>query len=116
MRISVEERFWAKVDKNGLGGCWLWTASRMGLGYGVFYRKGQSRMAHRGAYELFIGPIPEGLELDHLCRVHHCVNPDHLEPVTHRENNMRGIRGTGPLRQTHCRRGHPFDEVNTYTT
>ena len=72
-------------------------------------------MAHRVAYELTNGPIPDGLELDHLCRVRHCVNPSHIEAVTHRENTLRG---TGPIphraRQSHCKHGHEFTPENTY--
>ncbi len=70
--------------------------------------------AHRAAYELYVGPIPEGLTIDHLCRNTLCVNPAHLEAVTMRENILRG---TGPsaqaARKTHCLRGHPFDDGNT---
>lgn len=67
--------------------------------------------AHRVAYEEIMGPVPEGLELDHLCRTRSCVNPSHLEPVTHRENMNRGDVAT--RRKTHCPKGHPYDEENT---
>lgn len=119
---TVEQRFWAKVDKTGplpkwapfLGPCWLWTgAVTGGGGYGHFRRDGVSSVAHRTTYELLVGPIPVGLELDHLCRVRRCVNPAHLEPVTHLENVRRGLGGQQP-RRSHCIRGHEFTPDNTY--
>src|SRR5688572_16860021 len=82
------DRFRAKVDRTG--GCWLWTASRILSGYGQVRFEGKNQRAHRVAYALVKGPIPEGLVLDHLCRVKHCVNPDHLEAVTQAENLRRG--------------------------
>lgn len=91
--------------------CWLWTASIHPTGYGQF----QLGRAHRVAYELRNGPIPDGLTLDHLCRVRNCVNPDHLEPVTRKVNILRGMGLSAQrARQTHCTRGHPFDEANTH--
>src|SRR5688500_4996363 len=81
--------FWAKVDKTST--CWLWTGARHPLGYGHVRYGNRTSAAHRVAWELINGPIPEGLTLDHLCRVPACVRPDHLEPVTHRENVRRGI-------------------------
>lgn len=83
-------RFWSKVDKRP-GGCWLWTGTMLRSGYGQF-RLGLGHVrAHRFAYELLVGPIPEGLTLDHLCRVTACVNPLHLEPVTLSENVKRAV-------------------------
>jgi hypothetical protein len=79
--------FWERVEKTG--GCWLWTGSRNGGGYGNYGGKG----AHRYAYELLKAPIPPGLVIDHLCRVRHCVNPDHMEPVTQSVNCRRGDTG-----------------------
>jgi len=115
---SIVQRFWAKVDKDVPGGCWLWTASLDRYGYGQFNPRPHitiTRGAHRYAYELIIGPIPAQLTLDHLCRVRHCVNPDHLEPVSMKENVLRGIGLTAKqARLTHCKRGHPFDLFNTY--
>lgn len=83
---TESERFWAKVNKTG--DCWLWTGWRTN-GYGRFTTNGKNWRAHRFAFEEMRGPIPEGLQLDHLCRVRHCVNPDHLEPVTRQQNMLR---------------------------
>lgn len=109
--VDIEIRFWAKVDRRGPDECWLWQAS-LAAGYGQFFRdlSQRSAPAHRVAYELLVGPIPDGLHLDHLCRVTQCVNPAHLEPVTSAENTRRG----GPATKTECVNGHPLDEVNTY--
>jgi hypothetical protein len=90
-------------------GCWIWTGSRFENGYGVFALKRKQRGAHRIAYEYFVGPVPDGLELDHTCRVRHCVNPEHLEPVTHAENMARGRWAQA----THCIHGHEFTPENT---
>ena len=88
-------------------GCWLWTGSLNGHGYGkVRDRDSRLQTAHRASYRAFVGPIPEGLDLDHLCRVRCCVNPAHLEPVTRRENVRRGEAGRDP--QSVCKRGHPM--------
>lgn len=86
---TVEERFWVKVEKTS--SCWIWTGSRNGRGYGLFGASsgGAPVRAHRFSYELRFGPIPEGMQLDHLCEVKACVNPDHLEPVTNEENSRR---------------------------
>jgi hypothetical protein len=86
-------------------GCWLWTGATMRNGYAVIQRgRGLgTTAAHRVAYEALVGPIPAGLELDHLCRVRHCVNPAHLEPVSRSENNRRGARG---VRRLVCPEGH----------
>lgn len=111
-KTSVESRFWPKVDKNGPNGCWLWVASKTSSGYGHF----ANQCAHRVAYELLVGPIPEGLEIDHLCRVRHCVNPEHMEPVTHRVNIDRRIGKHVKPRalRSHCAQGHEWTPDNTY--
>lgn len=106
---TLEARFWQKVDRGRLQDCWLWLGSIDKCGYGRFWVGDRLDGAHRFAWELFIGPIPEGYELDHLCRVTHCVNPAHLEPVTHRENMGRGVKAS----QTHCIHGHEFTPANT---
>lgn len=117
-------RFLEKVDKQE-GGCWLWTAHGDVSGYGRFKMNGRDRLAHGVAYELFVGPIPEGLQLDHKChnasdctagaRCEHrrCVNPDHLEPVTARENTRRGKTiAARYAARTHCGFGHPLSGEN----
>lgn len=97
---TFEQRFWAKVNKDGptphqrpeLGPCWVWTASLGKDGYGHIHNRGaepQTMSAHRAAYIIEVGPIPDGLELDHLCLNQRCVNPKHLEPVTHLVNMRR---------------------------
>jgi HNH endonuclease len=107
----IEELFWRLADRTGgEGSCWQWRGSTDGRGYGAL----RSQKAYRFAYELLIGPIPEGLEIDHLCRNTMCVNPWHLEPVTHAENLRRG---NSPWqvnrRKTHCKQGHKFTPENT---
>lgn len=111
--LTPAGRFFAKVDKTG--DCWLWTGCLTHGGYGQLTSENRKWSAHRFAYSLLVGPIPEGLDLDHLCRVRNCVNPAHLEPVTRAENLHRGF-GTGfqvNASKTHCAQGHPYDEANT---
>jgi hypothetical protein len=114
---TVEDRFWAKVNTAGpvpeyrpdLGPCWIWRGARWSHGYGSFYAgPGRSQRVHRFAYELLVGPVPEGLVLDHLCRVKACVNPAHLEAVTQGEN----IRRLNVNYKTHCIHGHPLSGDN----
>lgn len=95
----------------GDDGCWLWQRSLSPDGYGWASLDRRTHQAHRLVYTLTIGPVPEGLVLDHLCRVRHCVNPDHLEPVTGTENLRRGNNANAS--KTHCKFGHLFDELNT---
>jgi hypothetical protein len=95
-----QERFWEKVAKGGPDECWVWQ-SVLSDGYGRFTTSEGSKRAHRISYETLVGPIPNGLTLDHLCMNRACVNPAHLEPVTAVENIKRGA-----LRRTHCKHGH----------
>jgi hypothetical protein len=115
-RRPLQDRFWEKVEKTET--CWLWTAAKNDQGYGhIKVSDGEWAYAHRLAYELLVGPIPEGLELDHLCRVRNCLNPAHLEPVTGRENVLRSTSPTAiNARKTHCPRGHEYSAENTYYT
>lgn len=115
------ERFWSKVQIGEPDGCWLWKACLTPQGYGRFHWRGRSVQAHRVAYELAVGPIPEGCELDHVrergCVHRHCVNPAHLEPVTPEENKRRQDIGKAArinAAKTHCVRGHEFTPENTY--
>ena len=110
--------FWAKVNKKGpfWNGtpCWLWTGALTYQGYGRFYIGTDSEVrAHRYAYEQLIGLIPDGLVLDHLCRMEACVNPDHLEAVTDQVNILRGVgTAANAARKTHCPQGHPYSGTN----
>jgi hypothetical protein len=117
------DRFMSKVDKAGpipdyrpdLGPCWLWTGFIADTGYGKFTVGATSpRGAHRWLWEQINGPASSKLHIDHLCRVRRCVNPDHLELVTHSENIRRGAHPRYNSLKTHCPQGHPYDEANTY--
>lgn len=111
---NPHERFWEKVDTSGE--CWLWTAYLDYKGYGRLHVGDKVILAHRWAYEALVGPIPEGLTVDHLCRVRRCVNPYHLEAVSATENVMRGESLPAQnARKTHCKRGHEFTPENTYS-
>lgn len=109
------ERFWAKVDKQS-SGCWIWTAAKIWSGYGRFNTGTRGVYAHRFSYELAYGPIPDGLFVDHICRNRACVNPEHMEVVTHRTNTLRGLSPAAKnARKRFCSQGHPFTAENTYT-
>jgi len=102
-------RFWADVEMTA--GCWVWQGS---IGSVTGYGHLGPFMAHRFAYELLVGPIPAGMQIDHLCRIRACVNPEHLEVVTPRTNYLRGISPPAlNARKTHCLRGHEYTVENT---
>jgi len=111
MGKTLEERFWPKVDKSG--DCWVWTASKHPGGYGQIAMKPRGmRGAHRVAWEMLRGPVPEGMQLDHLCRNRACVNPAHMEVVDQRTNVLRGSGHTAVnARKTVCKRGHSLADA-----
>lgn len=120
-REVTEERFWARVEKTD--SCWLWTGAKTDKGYGHLYVKKIHTYAHVFAYELLVGPIPQGLELDHVkkngCTSTLCVKvlpdengPAHLEAVTHRENMLRTQRIADQISKTHCPKNHPYSGDN----
>jgi hypothetical protein len=112
--LTAEERFWSKVQITET--CWLWTAC-LCEGYGRFYFDGKVGLAHIFSFRLFGGLVPLGMELDHLCRIRRCVHPKHLEPVTHRENCIRGESLFSKNSQKlFCKRGHPLTPANVYLT
>lgn len=121
MAKSLIERFEEKYIADPNSGCWIWTAYLRKDGYGEFQmgtnRKSNAVLAHRASYELFVGAIPDGLDLDHKCRQRCCVNPSHLEPVTRGENIRRGAISDMNRRafdaRTHCKNGHEYNEINT---
>lgn len=111
---TLLERLEHYIDKTE--GCWFWTGGYSSTGYGAIGVDGKGRSPHRVLYELMVGPVPEGLDLDHLCRNRKCVNYSHLEPVTRRVNLLRGetTLAAKNAAKTHCLRGHEFTECNTY--
>ena len=109
LRFAPRDRFMrlVRVDENG---CWIWQGSPTTHGYGRFGVRGRRYLAHVWIYTQVRGAVPSNKELDHLCRVQMCVNPDHLEAVTHLVNSRRGSKTTATV----CAKGHPMTDANTY--
>ena len=120
MANDAIDRIESRISPEPNSGCWLWMAGCDDRGYARISVGGRWRYAHRVYFEHINGPVQPGLELDHKCRMPCCVNPDHLEPVTHQENVRRGGAagsvGKANSFKTHCGNGHPYDEANTYST
>jgi hypothetical protein len=114
MTLTIEKIETQLAPKFSFGehNCWLWQGATDRKGYGRFNIRNNNRLAHRVMYEVTTGPIPAGLQLDHLCEVKNCVNPEHLEPVTGQENMARIIHPA--TLKTTCVKGHPYTETNTY--
>lgn len=109
---TIRKRFWDKVKKTDTR--WIWTACKDRHGYGEFKINGITERVHRVVYQWYIGVIPIGLQIDHLCRVRHCVNPAHLEAVTAQENCARGVgQGAIAARTNYCVHGHEYTPENT---
>lgn len=110
---QLPSSFWCRVLNVGNPGCWEWAGARTPTGYGHIQIKGRTISTHRLVYQCICGPIPKGLTIDHLCRNRLCVNPEHLEAVTFRENTRRG---TSPIaknaKKTRCPRNHPLSGPN----
>jgi hypothetical protein len=105
--IAAFPRLADKISPEPMSGCRLWDSATSPTGYGLFWFNRTYVLAHRFVYTLLVGAIPEGLTLDHRCRTRCCVNPDHLEPVSGRENILRGVSPSARnARKTHCKRGH----------
>lgn len=111
-----QARFWSHVTRGRrVKDCWQWTGSTLNTDYGRFSWRGRTLLAHRVAYELLVGPIPEGLTLDHLCRNRTCVSPFHLEAVSGRVNTLRSDSPSAlNALKTECVNGHPYTEGNVY--
>lgn len=109
VKIPTEVKLWNKISPEPNTGCWLWTGAINSGGYSNMKHGDKYTCAHRVSYEFYRGPIPEGMVVDHLCRVKSCVNPSHMEIVTQRTNVLRGDVPT-----THCPNGHEYTSDNTY--
>ncbi len=111
-RGTLEERLARNIVKDQQTGCWNWQGGIV-CGYGSVFHERKTKRVHRVVWQLNRGPIPTGLELDHLCRNRRCCNPDHLEPVTRSENALRSPLVRRPPLKTHCPQGHEYSPENT---
>jgi hypothetical protein len=110
-RVPLTERLRNRIE-HGPGDCWTWTGAKNPKGYGNIGVENRTRSVHRVAYETWVGPIPDGYDIDHICRNRSCINPAHLRPLTPFDNRERN-QFTGV---THCVNGHPFDAENTHVS
>ena len=115
MKTPLRTRLVMNIVVDRVTECWLWQKSKNDQGYGHIYLEGRLQSAHRVSYVVFVGPLKKNLTIDHKCRVPSCINPDHLEAVSMRENILRG-NGLAAIqaRQTYCKRGHPLSGANLY--
>jgi hypothetical protein len=109
----AKARFWSKVSPAPADACWTWHGAKNCRGYGNVGRNHKTYLTHRVAYELTVGPVPVGMDLDHLCRNKGCVNPTHLEPVTFLANMRRRYSAAPDERPTHCLQSHELTPENT---
>jgi HNH endonuclease len=126
---AISTRINERVEKIPIAGCWIWMGGVTYGGYGVMSHKGKSNLAHRLSYTAYKGEIPKGFDIDHLCRVRSCVNPEHLEAVTRKENIRRGQTGCKTVgrkdfgdvakkfyaAKTHCKNGHEYTSETIYS-
>lgn len=113
--VELPNRIENKIERITESGCWIWTGCLNNKGYGQFHHNKKTTYVHRFVFEVLRFTIPDDLCIDHLCRVRCCVNPYHMEPVTNKENILRGESGHAiNARKTHCYRGHEFTPANTY--
>lgn len=113
----VLDRLMERTEIDPITGCWLWTGPQNGRGYGQMWVGNSKLYVHRVSYEEYIGPIPDGLQLDHRCRTRNCLRPGHLEPVTGKVNILRGTSFSAVnARKTKCSKGHEFSRENTWVS
>ncbi len=113
--ISLQDRLMMNIVVSPETACWLWTGCGDKKGYGRTSVRDKPGLAHRISYEVFVGVIPENLEIDHLCSNRRCINPNHLEPVSRQENIRRSEAGSFNRKKTHCPKGHPYSTDNLRT-
>lgn len=113
MMNTLPQNLQDKIISEPMSGCWLWTGALNGDGYGNAWMNKKPILAHKATYQICVGEVPKGMELDHSCKVRSCVNPHHVEPVTHQQNVLRGSSPAAVHAiKTHCPKGHPYSGEN----